>query len=143
MFPGVVDYFRRRRRNRDRQLFRYFDGRRTLAIDPLEVHIALELHDQFNWNDGDLLVAGDPEVTQRVISTVCDVFHVEKWDGETGRGLTGAECLEVFDSYLAYCEEVKKNTDPGLISPPPTESESCSPPPTQQESAANNCSVSG
>ena len=142
MFRAISDYFRRRRYDRQRQLYRYFDGERTRSIDPLEAHIALELHETFNWEDGELLIEGDPVVTRTVINAVCDVFHVQQWDDKTCRGITGAECLEILDDYMAYCETVKKNTDIGPISPQPTESES-SPSPADPVSATNGCSVSG
>lgn len=119
-----MDWFRRRKRNRQRLLFSYFDGWRTSRVDPLRVHRDLELHPEFSWDMGFLIDQGDAEATDVAIRATCEVFAIHRWDPATEQGMIGAEILSVLFDYSEYVEAQKKNSSPGLTSPPPTESES-------------------
>ncbi len=122
MLRLIIDWFRRRRRNRQRQLFSFFDGRRTRRIDPMRVYRDLDMHPRFTWDMGELVEASDPEATIIVADATADVFGLTKWDPSTGSGLTTAELLAILWEYCAYNEDLKKKSNDGLILPPATES---------------------
>ena len=111
----------KRRQNRHRKLFELYDGTRTRRIDPIQAHIEFQLHPDFNWNDGELLGAGDPETTKRYARAACDVFGLTQWDDLTQTGMTVPELIATLESFLEFCEDLKKNTSVGPILPQPTD----------------------
>lgn len=103
-------------RVRERQIYRYFDGQKEVAADPLvlykrvmDVRPALAV---------DIKVAragmmGSKEAHEAVLGYVRQVFNLKPLaDG----GLTEAEALGLLDHFLAYVDGVKKNTRPSATS---------------------------
>jgi len=90
--------FRRRR-----FLFRFFDGVRKRAIDPLQVYLRLA---------GDMELAalaerseqGDREAIEALAERLARIFDVQLYDERTGRGLT---LLEVFDLFYRFTDWVE------------------------------------
>lgn len=115
-----LNYFRRRRQQSQRAIFKFFDGQRMRSMDPLDIHVALELHESFAWHDGALVEAGDAQSIRTWADAVCDVFGVEPYDHATGKGLTGSERLAILEQYMEFCDQLKKNTSDTVISPTPT-----------------------
>lgn len=137
MFQRLRNYFLKRKCARARGLFEYFDGQTMRRVDPLQVHIELQMHESFTEDDLQLLSEGNAEATNTCIRTVCDVFGVKQWSPEKGTGLTGMECLAILEGYMTYCEGVKKNSVLGLTSPPPTAQESSAVAPEESPAIMN------
>lgn len=121
-------------------LFRYFDGERMRAIDPLQAHYALNSHPKWNWDNAPLIDEGDPEQQKIAVEAVCDVFGVSCYDDSTGKGLVSVEILGILYAFDAYCQAVKKKFSPGQTSPRPTES-SVSHSVVVPPETTNSCSV--
>lgn len=105
--------FRRRR-----LLFRYHNGERRIAADPLVLYRRL-------IKEGDQLVVlatafdqqKDPEADE-FIRRLCEIFGLSRWDPATGRGLTDAEIIRVFQDFNVFLQEIRENFFPGSTSPP-------------------------
>ncbi len=101
----------RRRRYRRRGLFDYNDGRRTRWVDPFVVwrklneHKTLDLENQAPYVDQGI----EPQTTI-VITALCEVFDLKRFDDATGRGLMDIEVLDVLAKLHVFTEAVKKNT---------------------------------
>jgi len=120
-------WFTRRRLEKRRRIFRFWDGTRTRAIDPLQAYYALQEHPTFNQDVHCKLVdAGDPEATRIATEAVRDVFGVQAYDADKRVGLTVGETLGVLLDFYGYLEEQKKSTVPSPISPSSTEEASTS-----------------
>lgn len=122
MIRIILDWYRRRRLNRQRELFSYFDGRRTRRIDPMQAHRALDLHPSFTWDMGYLVEQGDVETTEIVVRAVCEVFGLERWSPETDRGMTDTEIIGALVDFTVYLDDLKKKHNPGPTLRPVTES---------------------
>jgi hypothetical protein len=131
----------RRRAERQRQIFRYFDGVRRRGIDPIAAYRALASDPDFRY---DLHVQGclegDLESIQITLAAVRRTFDVRPWNEATERGLTEEETLELLPQFYDYMESLKKNTAPWPSSSPSTAS--CSPELAAGESATTS-SLSG
>jgi hypothetical protein len=103
---------------RHRLLFRYHDGSKWQAIDPLVAVMGLSDHPQYRADLHPRLVEqGDQEAIQITLKAVKDVFRVEDYDHRTRRGLTLGEQLQLLYTFSRYLELLKKSTDLSPISP--------------------------
>ena len=114
---------KKKEEKKDREIFRYFDGKRDRSIDPLPVWRAM-------WDDPDTF---DPKVDvqeaeegnwDRSVAFVTKHFDVQPFDPETEEGLTTYEITDVLYQFFKFIEEVKKKRVTTLISSPPSESSS-------------------
>lgn len=104
---------------RGREIFRYWDGARWRAIDPMVAHRAI-------WATPDWLqdakVATNPisdtgepfypaamvlEAEDRLRNMVRQVFDVEAWTEDTP-GLTLLETDKLLTDFIAFCDDLKK-----------------------------------
>jgi hypothetical protein len=108
------------RRQRQRRIFRYFDGQRESSADPLAAWIALAEDAEFEIEKHTAAIdAGDSEAYKVVSRAVRRVFNVKPFaDG----GLTDQECLDLLLAFLGYMGSLKKSTNDSLTSSLPTES---------------------
>jgi hypothetical protein len=105
---------------RHRLLFRYHDGSKWQAIDPLVAVMGLSDHPQYRADLHLRLVEqGDQEAIQITLNAVKDVFRVQDYDHGTRRGLTLGEQLQLLYTFSQYLELLKKSTD---LSPMPPSS---------------------
>lgn len=110
---------------RHRLLFRYHDGRRWKAIDPLVAVMALQEHREYRGDvHPKLIEQGDPEAIQITLRAVKEVFAVEDYQPASRRGLTLGEQLHLLYTFSRYLELLKKSTVPWPIAPRSTESTS-------------------
>lgn len=94
--------------NRQRQIFRYWDGKTYRRADPLEILRSFALHPTCNLDrDLQLAHAGDLAADNEVYRAICDVFKIPPFD--LG-GLTRTECYELLTSFHEWLDSVKKNT---------------------------------
>lgn len=131
MLDWLLSWFRRD----ERCLFRYWDGSRRRAIDPVAAYRLL-------WTSPDcdlvtdaatarnpLKEDGEPlypigmvyEAENRLRSMTRTIFGVKEWT-ETTPGLTVDETDELLNSFMAFCGELKKKRNTSPIASAPTES---------------------
>ena len=115
----------RKWRCRERQLFRYWDGSRERAADPLVVYRSLDRDEEFNNQRHPYMVeAGDDEATGIMLRAIQRAFDVTAYDEQAGTGLTQLEMLSLYGDFSGYCEGLKKNTSPSPTPPSPTDATS-------------------
>ena len=109
----------------EREIFKYHDGVRDRYGDPFVIARKLKTNQH-----GDLAaleaMAGEmqePETTQ-FVQVLREAFGIPPWNDLDGEGLTDWNVMDVFQRFGDYIEGLKKNTSPGPISSPPTDSES-------------------
>lgn len=129
----------------DRLLFRYWDGAKWRAIDPVAAHRAI-------WNDADcellkdaaaarnpLKADGTPfylksevhDAEDRIRDLTRRVFGVKQWR-EDVRGLTLDETDELLHRFLAFCDDFKKKRN---TLPTPSASTGSTAPPSSSGTA--------
>lgn len=107
-----------------RAIFRFWDGQRDRAADPLEILRALENDSLVNLEvESAFMLAGDAEATLKTVQLVRRAFGVKDF---TQGGLLEAECLDLIENFYDFLSSLKKNTSASPISSPPTETESSS-----------------
>lgn len=115
----------RRRRLRRRGLFCYHDGRKTRWADPMAVWRHLCNHSQVNMDTvADTVDAREEPETTNFLTALCEAFGVQRFDSETTSGLRDGELFDLFYALSDHFSALKKNSSPGPILSPPTESES-------------------
>jgi hypothetical protein len=112
---------------RQRKIFSYFTGKGTVQADPMVLfkRVADKGQDidtdkrvsQYIDRNGQQL-AGAREAHENLMSNLRWVFSVEEFDKG---GLTEAEVVSLFDCFMSYCEELKKNSKTQQITSPPSE----------------------
>jgi len=119
----------------ERCLFRYFDGVKKRAIDPVATYRLL-------WTTGDcdlladsttarnpLLADGTPfypiaevyAAEDRLRAMTRKIFGVQEW-AEGRPGLTVDETDALLNSFMAFCADLKKKRNPSRTPSPPTAS---------------------
>lgn len=107
-------------RQASRQIFRFWDGQRDRAADPLVIYRAIETDPQFNVEvDSALLEAGDSEATVRAVGAVQRAFGVKDFDHG---GLLESEALALLVEFYEFLALLKKSTSDTPTSSAPTES---------------------
>lgn len=132
-----------RRRERQRAIFRYWDGERERGIDPASVWRALVTHPKFNWETHPALIddqnpAVGREALEITLNAIREVFDVGIWTEDAqghARGLTEWETINILVEFNQYLDSLKKSTNPTPTSPPPT-----APPSSEIVSASMNAS---
>jgi len=123
MLSWLLDCYRRWAFNRNRLVFRYWDGSRTRLGDPIVLYRALMAHEDFRADDFKLLQMRDlfPKLLGGMAKVYRDVFEVKT--PEQG-GLTEHECVANLRAFIEYLGLQKKSTGLTLTSPRTTEPES-------------------
>jgi hypothetical protein len=137
----MLNLIRRWFNNRNRAIFRFWDGQRIRRIDPLLAYRRLDTHPEFDWSTHPEMIDGDDErlsseATEITARAVCEVFGVRPFDGS--RGLTEQECIGLLIQFVQYLTALKKNGNTSPTSVPSTESQ----PPADSESRENSDSTS-
>lgn len=138
----MLNFIRRIYANRQRAIFRFWDGTRKRGVDPILVVRALESHPEFNWEVDPQLIEmedADREAADGAFARIADAtrmaFGIPLFDGK--HGLTEGELLNLLGFFVGYLNALKKNTSTPLTSPEPTASASLG------ESDTTSPSVSG
>jgi hypothetical protein len=109
-------------RKRKRLLFRFWDGEKSRAADPLSLLRNLDLHQTFNLENSIPLIAkGDSKTIGEAILAIREVFGVKAWS-ESQPGLTEGETVDLLFSFLEFNQVLKKNIVPTPTLPSPSES---------------------
>jgi hypothetical protein len=121
---GFWKRFTARRRQRQRAIFRYWDGQRERAIDPAVAYRGLQTHPKYDPRKHPALAeAGDLESLDIMLGAIREVFGLSPLvQDEQGRerGLTDRETLDLVLEFNDFLLGLKKSTSPTPISPPPT-----------------------
>ena len=113
-----------------RRIFRFWDGSRWRAVDPLRAwrllwnHPTCSPEKDFGPATGAHPDKFEPDAQDRVLGMIQDMFGVKPWSEDTP-GLTIDETLNLLWDFIRYMNDLKKkpNTTPTMSAP--TESESC------------------
>lgn len=118
----MFGWLARRRANRRRQIFRYFDGSTWRQCDPIETLLKLQSHPKYDYRIHPQMVDdGDREAIEITCDAIRVAFGVRPFDAATGSGITVSETLELLAEFCVYLEALKKSTEPPAILPSPTE----------------------
>ncbi len=113
-------WFMRRRRG----LFRYHNGQRWVYADPLPLYRkVLKEADQLVVLGAAFDQQKDPEASE-FVQKLAGIFELARYNSETGRGLTDAEVVAVFQQFDAFLREIRENFFPGSTSRPDSAGES-------------------
>lgn len=123
MFGWLVDAWRRRRRRKSRAVFRFFDGRRTRAVDPWKAYVDLHTHPKFTFDMAVSIDEGDREDTEIAAAAAAEVFGVTRFQDDEQFGLTDGELVELLMSFSIYVADAKKKYDSMLASLAATDGE--------------------
>lgn len=121
-----------------RLIFRFNNGSKIVAVDPISIAIAIHEHPQFLPRHLREAADGDREAQTIVANAACDVFDVTRFDGYK-TGLTVAERIELMMAFDTYLHALKKNTVHSLTLPINTASTS----PTSSAPTTNDTSGCG
>jgi hypothetical protein len=128
----MFNWIRRCLINRQRKIFRYWDGNQVLYADPLLLWRLIMTHREFDpATHGPAFDRGEEEAYRVVLRCAMDVFQVPLIDRRTKAslkqpGLTEQELINLFKRFLAYCDDLKKSIRTSQTSPEPTPEESVS-----------------
>lgn len=131
----ILAVFIHRKQNKPKEsvrgLFRFNDGKKIRAIDPIEVILSLDGHKEFRLD----LHPGQAESGNQQAMSICrdaiqTAFRVVPFTSPEQPGLSTVEMLRLLDAFQSYCMRQKKNIDPCPIyaaSMEPTSNESTEP----------------
>lgn len=104
----MFEWLRRRLRTRERRIFRYYDGVRWVAADPLEINERLETDQAVEdyRQTFKAVVRGEMEATTEFDGLLRRVFGIPPYSN--GRGLTKLEAFELFGQWLQFVDGLKK-----------------------------------
>lgn len=115
----MFGWLRRRQADRNRQIFRFWDGSQWRQCDPIETLIKLQSHSQYDYRIHPQMVDdGDKEAIAITCDAVRQAFGVSAFDDG---GLTIDETLALLAGFCVYLDVLKKSTELPVILPLPTE----------------------
>lgn len=125
----LFSWLRKRRERREierfeaqRNLFRFWDGRKWRAVDPWSTWRAIVNCKTFDFSNRLFLVeAGEDDEVRACVSALCQIFGVERYNDETKVGMTDWEILSIYLALRNDCDALKKNTSAGPTTSPPTD----------------------
>lgn len=120
MFQWVLDRIRSWVFNRQRYVYRFWDGSRTRVADPLAMYRELMAHEDFRLDDMKLLTIPSlmPEKAKTLAKSYRDVFKVK---GVEDGGLTDVECVHNLQDFLGVSYIQKKSGETQQTSPVSTD----------------------
>jgi len=106
--------------NRNRYVFKFWNGHRTVYADPMVLWRSLQQHEDFREDDFKLMKvdALREKIIGKVAGVTRSVFGVGTVEE---RGLTELECLDLLKSFIAYSGFQKKSGEENQFSQPSTE----------------------
>lgn len=103
----------------DRLLYHYWDGQRVVDADPLTLYKRLMEKGPELSIDIKLALSMHPDAVKGHDAAVNKIHHVFRVKPVDEGGLTELESCALFDHFLLYCEELKKNSSLSPTSWPP------------------------
>ncbi len=106
----------------DKRIFRYFNGRKKVVIDPLVAWAKLKDHPTFELAVHPALIdLQDVEAIAVTVAAVREIFGAVPLNDTGTVGLTQLETLGLLFEFCGWLDSVKKNTNVPPILQPPTE----------------------
>jgi hypothetical protein len=131
---GWLKRLLQKRRDRGREIFRFFDGERERGADPIRVMRLIALDEEFVPErhldpllEGSLPDRDNEENIRISLAAARRIFGVKEWR-EDQPGLTEQETLQLWMTFATYLDALKKNGNPTPTSPVASDS-----PPYQEE----------
>lgn len=121
-------WLRNKIRNRQRAIFRFWDGRYERGIDPISTHLAIIAHPTYNSETDPYLADLDTpeghEAHAKMVRACQDVFGIPVFAEVNGKtvGLTNYECINLMVDFNQYLIALKKNINGQQIGPDVTKS---------------------
>jgi hypothetical protein len=118
----ILNLIRRWIFNRNRYIYRFWNGQRIVLGDPMVLWRDLNAHEEYREDDLKLVAVEGlrDKIIGKLAKVFRDVFHVQQvGDG----GLTELECVEELARFLEYSSVQKKSTELTPISSPSMEQE--------------------
>lgn len=113
---------------KEKRIFKYFNGIKEIYADPFEIdwkmqhqitmnpsyevhekNIFVQADDEGNVSKRDLMLHND--ALHFYVPVVTNVFGLQKFNPETGEGMTADEILDIWTNYLEFKFDLKKNTE--------------------------------
>jgi hypothetical protein len=101
-------------KTREREIFKYHDGERERAADPVAIMRAMANHPTLDLQQNvqemqaeDLKVQTSATVV--AVNATREIFGVKPWSEENPDGLTEMETLDLLAEFVNYSAELKKN----------------------------------
>lgn len=94
----------------ERVIYNYWDGEKMIRADPMVLFKAIMAAGADLWIDIKVSMSemkDAPKAFDNAVKKIRGIFNVKSL---TDGGLTEAETLNLFDSFLVYVEELKKNS---------------------------------
>ena len=131
--------------DRRRRLFAFWDGQRTVRMDPMVIIRRLSEHETYDpENDFKRLRNPSSKARGKAIAylagVVRDAFQLPEFDGKTG--LAELELLNLLNSFNKQMDALKKNMQPTPESSPSTAA-SGTPADSPSETSTSDTSASG
>jgi hypothetical protein len=110
MLGWLFNRIRRKRAERERAVYRYWNGREIRTIDPIEVIRTLMNSPPFDWSKDPIWISSAlthqerDAALQRTVAAVRSAFRLPV----TG-SLTETECVGLLIAFVAYIREQKKS----------------------------------
>ena len=120
MFGFIADWLRRKARDKQRFIFRYWNGSKTVFGDPLELHRNLQAHPDYTEDSFSLITREElrNDIIGELAAVVREVFSIPKLiDG----GLTELECVQLLAEFIEYAGVQKKSGEQTPTLPTATE----------------------
>jgi len=100
----------RRIAGEQRNTFRYWDGGKLRAIDPMVAYRGLSSFEGFDWDKDPIRTErGDDAALSRTVAATRTVFGIATYSESSTGGLTEDESLGLLISFVEYMIEQKKN----------------------------------
>lgn len=119
----MLEWLRNKLRNRQRAIFRFWDGTCIRGVDPMSIFLAIKAHPTYNAEtDPPLVDADDKDAYERMVKGCQDVFSIPVFQEVNGirHGLTGPECISLMVDFTQYVVALKKNTSGNPMTPDAT-----------------------
>lgn len=123
MFGFIKNWLARRRFQRSREIYTFFDGERQRSIDPWRCYRKFISHELFDDATSVEAEEGQEPQCSNAIKAISESFELPVFDPETGKGMTDAEIYAFLQGILEYTEEIKKKRSPGQTLPKSTDQE--------------------
>lgn len=124
LIASISDSLRRWTESRRRAVFRFWDGTRTRAIDPMVAYRALRSHPKFDWavTPKEIDIPNE-KISLEALALTAEAVRIAFQLPEcSAGGLTEWECVRLLIAFTRWNDAVKKKAAGSRIRPPLTDS---------------------
>lgn len=93
----------------ERDIFRFHDGKRQRAVDPMKIWFAMHSDTDIDLSALiDRMMNNEMEATKELLVHARQWIGIPEYDGDTDEGMTDLEFCRVWYAWLTYVVELKK-----------------------------------